>query len=183
LTGVLRLRLVSTVAVVALLVLGAAGARAGIYSQVLRAYEAHGSVPPCQFSGQQLENALKGVDTYGAQYFSDFTVAVQNALAARASGACSAAQGSTVAAPVRSGPAPPLRPGAVAGATGASLPAPILLIVGLAGVLALLGALAALAWWRGWSPAWAGGWRHAWSEAGYRTRGTWSEFADWLRSP
>jgi len=33
-----------------------------------------------------LSTALKGIDTYGAQYFADFTDAVQAALAERASG-------------------------------------------------------------------------------------------------
>ena len=68
--------------------LAAPQARADIYSQVLRTYQAHGSIPPCQFTSAQLSAALKGIDTYGAQYFADFTDAVQAALAERASGGC-----------------------------------------------------------------------------------------------
>jgi hypothetical protein len=176
-----QLRIASTATLLTLVALGSS-ARASSYSQVLRSYEAHGSVPACQFSSQQLETALKGVDTYGAQYFSDFTGAVQNALASRASGACSAtaAQPATAAAAARSSN-PPLVLGPLTGATGASLPAPMLMAA-LAAVIGLLGTAVALAWWLGWSPAWAGAWRHAFREAGYRSEATWSEFEDWLRS-
>jgi hypothetical protein len=47
----------------------------------------------------------------------------------------------------------------------------------------LLGALAlwALARARGWDSPRLARARHAWGEAGFRTTGTWAEFADWLR--
>jgi hypothetical protein len=67
-------------------------------------------------------------------------------------------------------------------ATGASLPTPTLVVAALGAVLALLGIVGALAWWRGWTPRWADAWRHALSEAAYRARGTWSDFEDWLHS-
>src|SRR5579859_224869 len=63
-------------------------AAADAYREVLSIYEAEGSIPPCQFSSPQLEAALRGEDAYGAQYFADFTDAIQSALAQRASGAC-----------------------------------------------------------------------------------------------
>jgi hypothetical protein len=58
------------------------------------------------------------------------------------------------------------------------------LVVAAAAVAALLLAallLWGLARWRGWDPPWAARARHAWGEAGFRTTGTWAEFADWLR--
>jgi hypothetical protein len=153
------------------------------YSRVLHAYETSGSVPACQFTSPQLQSALKSIDTYGAQYFADFTNAVQAALTERASGACAPRHGSTVGHPAaKSVHAPPLRLGPVTAATGASLPAPVLLLAGLGALGALIGAIAGLAWWRGWSPRWAGAWGHALGEAGYRARDGWGEFDDWLRS-
>ena len=69
------------------------GATPGAYQAVLRAYERQGTVPPCQFSPSQLQSALNGVDSYGAQYFADFTQAIQNAISVRASGSCAASAG------------------------------------------------------------------------------------------
>jgi hypothetical protein len=177
-----RVTALATILAVGLL---AASARASIYSQVLRSYEAHGAVPPCQFTSAQLETALKGIDTYGAQYFADFTNAVQGALRLRGAGACSPApkQGAApAAAPTRPAAGQPLTLGPVTAATGASIPAPMLVLAVLGAVAMLLGAAVAVAWWRGWSPRWAGAWSHAWSETGYRAEGLWSEFDDWLRS-
>jgi hypothetical protein len=156
---------------------------ASSYSRVLQAYETRGSVPPCQFTSPQLQSALRSIDTYGAQYFADFTNAVLAALNARASGACAprpSTAGGQPAPPASH--APPLRLGPVTAATGASLPAPMLLLAGLGAAVALLAAVGGLAWWRGWSPRWAGAWGHAVGEAGYRARDTWSEFDDWLHS-
>ncbi len=174
----------ATLALLMMLAWPVSAARAGSYSQVLHAYQIHGSVPPCQFSSQQLDAALKGIDTYGAQYFQDFTSAIQSALAARASGVCAAARPPT--APSVTGHAvsspPPLALGPTDAATNSSLPAPIVMTAILAAALALLGAGVALTRWSAWSPRWAAGWRHMWSEAGYRAEGTWLEFSDWLRS-
>ncbi len=178
----LRARQISTtlLAVCCLLAVATPGAGASIYTRVLAAYQSKGHIPPCQFTSQQLESALKGIDTYGAQYFADFTTAVQNALQSRAAGACSR---SAAAAPsARRVLGPPLHLGSVTAATGSDVPAPIVM---MAGLLALLGAgalLGALVWWRGWSPSWVASWRHMWSEAGFRAQGTWAEFSDWLRS-
>jgi GH25 family lysozyme M1 (1,4-beta-N-acetylmuramidase) len=61
----------------------AAAASASVYTEVLNTYQATGSIPPCRFSSGQLSAALKGIDTYGQQYFADFSDAVQSALAAR----------------------------------------------------------------------------------------------------
>lgn len=119
----------------------AAAASAGsIYQQVLRAYEAAGSIPPCRFSAAQLQSALSGIDTYGAQYFADFTQAIDTALTARAGGECSGA-----VAPFPAGRVSDLvaRLPSVTAATSASVPAPLIVLAVLAAGLTLAGAPAA----------------------------------------
>jgi hypothetical protein len=179
-TRVFRPRLLGVATALAFVSLPASMAEANIYTQVLQVYETNATVPPCQFSSKQLESALKGVNTYGQQYFADFTAAVQTALDQRASGACAPAKRG--ATPAAQSPVPPLRPRPVTAATGASLPAPMVLMAAFAAVLALLGAFAAVWWWRGWDPPWAARWRHAWGEAGHRSRSAATDFDDWLRS-
>ena len=174
----LRLRLLLGATLATLLLL-APVARANLYTRVLQSYEAYGSVPACQFSSQQLETALKEIDTYGQQYFADFSAAVQNALAARASGVCTPVKRRSALIGTSSRP---LKLGPLTAATGASLPAPVLALAGLAVVLGLFGVVAAIWWWRGWDPAWAARWRHAFGEAGYRASGTAADFDDWLGS-
>ena len=98
----------------------------------------------------------------------------------RASGACAPANRGAI--PAAKSSVPPLRPGPVTAATGASLPAPMVLMAAFAAVLALLGAFAAVWWWRGWDPPWAARWRQAWGEAGHRSRSAAMDFDDWLRS-
>lgn len=117
------------------------------YQQVLSVYESQGTVPACRFSGAELSDALKGVDTYGEQYFADFTQAVQAALNASAGGACSAP------APVVPAPAkfpggvaePPAHFGSVTAATSAGVPAPLAVMAGLVLVAAAFGAGTAVA--------------------------------------
>jgi hypothetical protein len=133
---------IASVALGLALTTGVAGA-ASAYQQVLQVYEREGSVPPCQFTAAQLQSALGGVDTYGAQYFADFTQAVQSALTSRAGGACSAAtsvgQRSAGAAGSSGRPVPPPPAGPLTAATSAGLPLPLALLGGLAlaGTLAL----------------------------------------------
>lgn len=155
----------------------AAGASA--YSQVLQAYQTSGTVPPCRFSSAQLAAALRGIDTYGQQYFADFSDAVQSALAQRAAGACT--PGTHHAASGGVAPQAPL-PASVTSATNGSVPLPMLLLAGLAVVVALIGGAALLVRRQAWEPAWAAAWRHAWAEAGYRMAGRLSDLADrWRR--
>jgi hypothetical protein len=111
------------------------------YQQVLRVYETTGAIAPCRFSAPELQRALGGVDTYGAQYFADFTIAIQAALTARAAGTCE--------------PAPARRRGGATGVssdavarlpsvtapTSAGVPVPLVVLA----ALAVAGALAALA--------------------------------------
>jgi hypothetical protein len=169
--------------VAALLVLPTAtAAAASAYARVLHAYEATGTIPTCEFTSTELEGALKGVDTYGAQYFQDFTTAVQGALAARGTGSCEKTHAKLQAGGPAARPLGAISPASVRAATSASIPAPILLMAGIAALIALAAALVSITRLYGVQPEWAQAWRHAWREAGYRTAGTWADFSDWLRS-
>lgn len=178
-----RACLFALIAVVALPASAAGAAEVTIYSEVLHAYQSHGMVPPCEFTANQLERALKGQDTYSTEYGGELTVAIQDARAARASGACAPERvtpaGAAKAPPAGGGGSVPLI--SVTGATNAPLPAPIVLMAVLAGALALVGGSLALARARGWDPDWALRWRHACSEAGYRLGGTRAKLADRIR--
>jgi hypothetical protein len=160
----------------------AAAARANVYAEVLHVYQVDGTIPPCRFTSAQLSTALKGIDTYGQQYFADFSNAVQNALAARASGACSvAAQRAVLSARGARGAAPPPLPASLTAPTDAGLPAPIVV---MALVALIAGAVLGVRWVAiagGWEPEWALRWRHAWGEAEYRLAGRWGEWVDRLR--
>ena len=165
-------------AVVGLSALAPAAAGASAYGQVLQTYQATGTVPPCRFSGPELAAALRGIDSYGQQYFADFAGAVQSALSQRAAGACSRGIHPVLTAAV---PQAPL-PASVTSPTNAGVPVPMLLLGGLALLVALGGSATMLVRRQGWDPAWAAAWRHAWAEAGYRMSGGLSDAADrWRR--
>jgi hypothetical protein len=139
---------------------GAAGP-SGVYAQVLHAYQTNGSVPACRFSSQQLSSALGSVDTYGQQYYADFIGAIQNALAIRASGACSKTR---LTIGVGGGSEGPPLPPSVTSSTASGIPAPMIALGIVAVALALAGGLGVLAGQRGGGAEW----RHAWDEARYR---------------
>ena len=104
-------------------------------------YEFRGTVPPCAFTAAQLSAALKGVDVYGQQYFSDFTNAIQTALSQRAGGACSPGASAGRSPPRPRGPpsaACGSRPRPLTAATSAGAPLPLVLL-GLVALLALAG--------------------------------------------
>jgi len=66
-------------------------------------------------------------------------------------------------------------------ASEAGTPLPIILLAILGGILLLVGLLVLLGRFLGWSTErWQPEW-HTWREAGYRTQGTLSDFADWVR--
>jgi hypothetical protein len=159
-----------------------ATAAASVYTEVLHTYQVKGSIPPCQFSSAQLSTALKGIDTYGQQYFADFSNAIQNALSARASGACNPAalRAALAAHAAPRTPAPPL-PASLTPPTDAGIPAPILAMAAIALAVGILLGVRALALAGGWEPRWTIRWRHAWGEAGYRVGASWADFLDWLR--
>jgi hypothetical protein len=146
-----------------------------IYSQVLAAYQANGSIPPCQFTSADLQQALKGVDTYGQQYFADFTNAIQTALAARGSGACLPG-GPRAPSGHESVAAAQFVPPSITGSTSAGLPAPLLVLAGLSVAFAAGGLLTVLGRARGWDPRWAASLRHGLGEAGYRAGDAWERF-------
>lgn len=173
------MRKLATAVTLIALAISPAAARASAYSDVLRVYQSNGSIPPCRFSSVQLAAALKGVDAYGQQYFADFTNAVQSALAARASGACSPGLHAYSAAGASARSA---LPRSVTSATDADLPAPILLMAALGIMIGSVLGLRALGGGFGCEPVWAAGWRHAWGEASYRVSGRWAEVLDWWRS-
>ncbi len=128
-----------------------ASAGTSAYQRVLRVYEHGETIPACQFSSSELQAALAGVDTYGAQYFADFTQAVQNALSTRAAGAClDQSAGATSPGhrrPARNGLSNdvlfgpgigiPAHLGSLTAASDGGLPAPLVVL----GVLVLIGAL------------------------------------------
>lgn len=161
-----------------------APAQAGfnVYRQVESVYQRDGTVPPCRFSSAWLSTTLKRVDTYAAQYFADFTNAVQAALTARASGACSHGT-RTQARPSGPIPAGGSLPASVTSPTDSGLPGPLLLL----GALTLLAALGALLFaglrLSGWTPRWTAAWGHAFAEAGYRLNGRWENARDRWRRP
>jgi hypothetical protein len=128
---------------VGLALAAAAPAGASTYTDVLHTYQQIGSIPPCRFTSPQLSSALKAIDTYGQQYFADFSNAIQDALAARAAGACSPASARAgVSSPGTRVASPPL-PSSVTPPTDGSLPAPIILMTAVIVVVALvLGAVA-----------------------------------------
>lgn len=121
----------------------AAAPTESIYTKVLNAYQAKGSLNPCEFTGPQLDAAMKALGTAGGQYFGDFIQAIQTALATRASGVCTANSHATrttrsASAPAGS-PGPTLDVTPLSSTTGAGVPAPLIAIAALAGALALLG--------------------------------------------
>jgi hypothetical protein len=122
--------------VTAALSLPSAAGAADAYQQVLRVYEADGAIPPCRFSAPELQRALGGVDTYGAQYFADFTNAIGAALTARAAGACGPAPARQAAVGGSSDAVARLP--AVTAATSAGVPLPLLVL----GALAVVGLVA-----------------------------------------
>ena len=148
------------------------------YTAVLRAYQTHGSIPPCQFSSPELAAALRGVDAYGQQYFADFGNAVQAALAARAAGACGPGPH-----PVGGSAAPqaPL-PASATSPTDAGVPLVLILLAALSLFIGLALGAAALARRLGWDPPGAASWRHAWAEAAYRLDGRRADLADRRRA-
>lgn len=60
-------------------------------------------------------------------------------------------------------------------------PAPLIVLAGLAAVLAVIGLFAFVVHRLGLDPRWVRPVRHAFGEAGWRSAGTWEDFTDWLR--
>ena len=169
----LRLAAVSFLAALAVPALGLAAP--SIYAQVLQAYQAHGSIAPCQFTSTQLETALKGVDTYGEQYFADFTVAIQKALAARATGVC--IPGARLPGGLGGANTGFIAP-SITAPTGSGVPAPVLVLAALTLLVGAAGAATALARTTRLKRRWPAALRHGLGEAGYRATATWRDLLD-----
>jgi hypothetical protein len=148
----------------------AAGAKG---QSVLSVYENTGTIPSCEFSAAQLAHALHGLGTYDLVYFQDFPNAIDTALAARASGACSGARKVANTSAAARAPLPDI---SVTASTSGSIPLPILLLA----LIAALCAVGAAGSWllRRSDPAWAASARHSMSEAGYRLGGAWARLTD-----
>jgi hypothetical protein len=166
-----------------------AEALANAYSQVQDAYVQSGTtqISPCEFSSAELEAALTQAPSYNYQYESDFTDAIQVALAARADGDCARAGSATVAVTRSLGPgsripsADTQLPRSLTAAGSGGLP-PVLLVAFI-----LIGAfLVCLGGWLGVNGLGAESRviraaRHSLREAEYRIAAGWDDLADRLR--
>ena len=97
--------------------------------------------------------------------------------------------GGTPAPPGAQQPVGTARDGAIARAAApgprtsdADAPVPLIALAIIGGLLLLALLAWAVARWLALSPRWAVSTRHAIGEAGWRTSGAWSEFADWVRT-
>ncbi|MDQ6803868.1 MAG: hypothetical protein M3065_02620 [Actinomycetota bacterium] len=170
---------------------GAVATVSSPFATVSQTYALRHTIPPCQFSPADLARAQSSVPNDDRQYDQDFVAAIEQARQEQASGACASRPASASAVTPASTPAPPpvaalgqnaaLHVGSATAATGSGFPAPIVILLVLAGLLGVTAAALATARMRGWDPAWAARVGHSWAEAGYRVSAITSEFADWLR--
>jgi len=186
-----RARRLILAALLAILLVPTASAGASAFTAVQQVFAQGQTIPPCEFSSSELNQAQSSVPADSQEYSPELIAAIDLARQERADGACSTKQrrGATTPAPSAVAtpgppPAPPLgRPtplhlGSPTAATDSGLPAPIA-ILELLGVLVLAsGAALGTVRLLGRSPAWATRASHAWTEAGYRFSGIWSEFGD-----
>jgi hypothetical protein len=151
-------------------------------TSVFQAYALDQALPPCEFSPLQLQQAENSVSNDEMQYGQGFVAEITQAREEQASGACANKRSATTPATTPAGtPAPPtppplgqgtqLRVGSSTAPTSSGLPAPLVILTILGGVLAIAGAILGTARLRGWDPPWAARWRHAWHEAVYRIWG------------
>lgn len=100
----------------------AAPAQADLLTDIGKDYTRDGRLDPCRYTEKELRD-LKGAIPNDFEQYSDFGVAIDDALAKRAQGVCkkgdSTAQNSATAPPAPSGTAPPPPPAAGSPSTGA----------------------------------------------------------------
>jgi hypothetical protein len=124
-------------------------------------------ISACQYSATTLEAALRGTPSYSIEYDADFTYAVEEALSARAGGACGSGKlhGLKLGLTNYGNPAPP---SGVTSVNGAGVPLPLVLLALLAACAAL--GTAAIAGGRalGLDPRWGQAASHALRETEYR---------------
>ena len=151
----------------ALVVAPASALAASPYARVSQTYATTGMVSACQYSAATLEAALKGTPSYSLEYDASFTYAVEQALSARAGGACGGGRlrGLKLGLTNFGNPAPP---SGVTSVNGAGMPLPLVLLALLA-AFALLGT-AVIAGGRGLGldPRWGQAASHALRETEYR---------------
>jgi hypothetical protein len=180
-------------AVVASLLAPVAQASGNAFLAVQQAYASSPTqtIPPCEFSAAELQAASNSVPNDDQQYDENLIAAIDLARQERV-GACGHTKHRAANAAVPVGtPTPPSSPalgrgtpldvGAATAATDSDLPAPIVILAIVGGLLLLAGGTLWVARLAGWDPDWLRRSRHSWSEAGYRVSGIWSEFGDWLR--
>ncbi|HEY5319080.1 MAG TPA: hypothetical protein VIJ20_13915 [Solirubrobacteraceae bacterium] len=163
-------------------------------ASVSQAYDHSQTIAPCEFSSPELQRAEDSVPNDEMQYDQGYVAAIEQARQQQASGACASGRTAAVTGTGTSSaatPAPPALPplgqstaldvGSATAATHSGLPAPIVILMVIGGLLALTAIALGAAHLQGWDPAWAARARHSWSEAGYRASGIWSELDDRLR--
>src|SRR5712664_4095466 len=119
-------------------------ARANAFQDVLASYASSGgTIPACQFSSTELNAAAAETPPDVAEYGTGFVDAVQQALTARAAGGCAPATTTGLLSGSAARPAPPIALGHLTGATGAGVPAVLVILALVGGMLALAVALGA----------------------------------------
>jgi hypothetical protein len=161
-------------------------------ASVSQAYALNQTIPPCEFSPVQLQQAEDSVSDDEMQYGQGYVAAIEDARQEQASGACatkhtSAQTTTNPASTPTPSPVPPLGQdtpldvGSPTAATNSGVPLPIVILMILGGVLAITAATLGTVRLGGWDPLWTARVRHSWREAGYRVCGMWAGFVDWLR--
>jgi len=176
------------------LLLPVASASANAFQAVQLAYASSPSqtIPPCKFSPAELQQAQNSVPNDGQQYDQGLIAAIELARQQRAQGDCRSSKhhAAAAAAPIGNPTPPaasplgrgaPLDVGSATAATDSGLPAPIVILLILGGLLLAAGGVLGFARLWGWDPDWLRRTGHSWSEAWYRVSGIWSEFGDWLK--
>jgi cobalamin biosynthesis Mg chelatase CobN len=196
-------------------------AMAGLFEDLYTDYAKDGKLDACKYSEKDLRQVQNLIPNDIEQYAPDFPAALDQALEDRARSACpssGAAAGTTtttggqatqpappepagtttaaISAPTSTVPSPPgsaqpaaaAADGAIVNAAartadhGASeVPAPLIALAVVGGLLLLGLLLWGIARFFAWDPAWLAGARHAVAEAGWRAGGLWDDFTDWLR--
>lgn len=167
------------------------------FARVQSAFFASASqtIPVCEFSPSDLQQAQSSVPNDEQQYDQSLIAAIQQARQEQAVGGCPkrrplgptpAATTTPASTPVPPPVAPlgsdtPLQIGSGTAATDSGLPAPIAILIVLSALVALPLAALGVARLLGWDPARLVRLRHSWAEAGYRLSSLWLAVGDRIR--
>lgn len=156
--------------------------------QVPNDVEAYAPDFPAALESALEQRAAGGCDAGGSQTNRATTTApAASAATTPAPAAGAPATTDTPAPPANPTPAPAANDQAIVDAarsadgSDAGTPAPVVALAVLGALLLIGGLLFGAAHWLALDPPWAGRARHALAEAGWRSQGAWSEFADWVR--